>query len=191
MNNILYVNATMREDSRTDELAKYFLRRLDGNIAELKLTRENISFLNEKTLIERTDILNNNDYENDMLKYAKQFAKADIVVFAAPFWDLSFPAILKAYIENITITNVTFKYAEDGNIVGLCNAKEMYYISTSGGKYITSFGYDYVKALCQNMFGIKNTQLIYAENLDIIGNNVNEIIDSAKREIDRIRRVKT
>ena len=175
----------MREDSRTHELAKYFLKRLDGNITELKLTKENIIFLNEKTLIERTDILNDNDYENDMLKQAKQFAEADVVVFAAPFWDLSFPAILKAYIENISITNVTFKYDEDGSIIGLCNAKEMYYISTSGGKYIPSFGYDYVKALCQNMFGIKNAQLIYAENLDIIGNNVNEIMDKAKQEIDR------
>ncbi len=30
-----------------------------------------------------------------MFLYAKDFAESDIIVIAAPYWDLSFPSILK------------------------------------------------------------------------------------------------
>ena len=185
MKNILYVNATVRKESRTDELSRHVLKQMKGNITEIKLDKEKIEPLNEITLKERNSIINNKDYTNGKLKYAIQFANADSIVISAPFWDLSFPALLKTYIENIAVTGITFKYSQDGRPIGLCKANEMYYISTAGGKFLPNFGYEYIKILCKELFGIKDIKLVYAEGLDIIENDSQEIIRKAKKEIDQ------
>ena len=57
-----------------------------------------------------------------MFYYARQFAEADQIVIAAPFWDLSFPAILKAYMEQITVSGITFEYI-NGRPCGRCKKK--------------------------------------------------------------------
>ena len=183
MKNILYVNSTVGKNSRTDELARHLLKQIKGNITEVKLENEHIEPLNTETLNERNEILKNCDYQNEKLKYARQFASADTVVISAPFWDLSIPAMLKSYIENITVTNVTFKYGKDGRPIGLCKANELYFVSTAGGKFIPSFGYDYIQGLSKGLLGIPKTELIYAERLDIIGADVPTIMETAKKDI--------
>ena len=57
MKNILYVNSTVRKDSRTDELARYLLNQMNGNITEIKLDEEQIKPLNGSTLSERHSII--------------------------------------------------------------------------------------------------------------------------------------
>ena len=185
MKKILYVNSTVRKESRTDELARYLLKRMDGNVTQINLEEEKIEPLNSITLSERDEILSNNDFSNEKLKYARQFANADSIVISAPFWDLSFPATLKTYMENISVTGITFRYSESGRPIGLCKANDIYFISTAGGKFIPNFGYDYIKVLSNQLFGIKNSELIYAEGLDIKGNDVQEIMKKAKEDIDR------
>ena len=101
-----------------------------------------------------------------MLRYAGQFANADEIVIAAPYWDLSFPAILKAYLEQITVAGITFEYA-NGRPRGLCKAKRLTYVTTSGGPILDDFGYEYVKALAQKFYGIPQTKAYRAMNLDV------------------------
>ena len=184
-NNILYINSAVRAESRTNELAKYLLEKLDGNITELKLEDENLKPLNGKSLAERDFIIGSNNKDNEMLKYARQFAKADIIVIAAPFWDYSFPALLKTYIENISVLDTTFTYDEIGNAVGLCKAKRVYYVSTSGGQFIPDFGFNYLKRLFKELYGISDMRLFYAENLDIDGSDIPLIMKEAKEKIDK------
>ena len=38
-----------------------------------------------------------------------------VIVIAAPYWDLSFPAVLKTYLEQINVLGVTFDYSDDGH----------------------------------------------------------------------------
>jgi FMN-dependent NADH-azoreductase len=173
---ILFINACVRKESRTLVLANELLSGLPGEIEELKLVELNLKPLDEQRINSR--LIN-----EDEQVYAKQFAAADIIVIAAPMWDLSFPALLKLYVENITIKGITFKYTETG-IVGLCKAKKLYYISTSGGSFVPDFGYEYIKALSNVMFGISNVEIFKAEGLDIWGNNVEEILDSAIIKIE-------
>lgn len=126
------------------------------------------------------------DYTDPYFMYAKQFAEAECIVIAAPFWDFSFPALLKNYIESICVTGITFEYTDDGIPRGLCKANTLYYITTAGGPiYNYEYGFGYVKGLAQQLFGIPNAFLFKAENLDIIGNDVESIIEEAKSEIDR------
>ena len=184
MKEILYINATVGNNSRTDILARYLLSKIDGHMTEIKLESKEITPLDSNSLSERESILNSLNYDNEKLTYAKQFANSDIIVIAAPFWDLSFPAKLKVYIENICVNNVTFKYSDEGFPVGLCKAEKLYFVSTAGGKFIPDFGYNYIKSLSNNLFGIKDTDLIYAEGLDINGNDINKILNETKKKIN-------
>ena len=45
---------------------------------------------------------------------------------------MSFPAILKIYLERISVTDLTFGYSEEGAMVGLCRASKLLYITTRG-----------------------------------------------------------
>ena len=179
-NKILFINACVRPKSRTAELSKHLLDRLDGEITEVNLYKENLLPLCNKSIEKRAL----HDISGREFEYAKQFSKADVIVIAAPFWDLSFPSVLKIYFENITVSGITFEYSETGRPVSKCRAKKLYYITTSGG-YIgnNNFGFDYVKALAENFFGINDVYFFSAEGLDIVGSDVKEIMDESKRKI--------
>ena len=163
---ILFINACVRENSRTLVLAKNFLKDLNGEIIEIDLNAAEIEPLNRSGLERRESLISTGKFEDPMFQYAKQFASADEIVVAAPFWDLSFPAKLKIYIEQITVSGITFKYT-DGRPEGLCAAKKLTYVTTSGGPIFEDFGYTYVKTLAKNFYGIENTQAIRAMNLDV------------------------
>ena len=181
---ILFINACVRKESRTKRLADYLLNKLDGEIKEINLEKENIQPLTRETLDLRTNLIGAKDFDNPMFDYAKDFAKADTIVIAAPFWDLSFPASLKCYIEAINVLGLTFGYSSEGVPYGLCKAKKLYYITTSGGKIFNSeFGFGYIKSLCENFYGIKDVVLIKAEELDIIGADVENILKTAESGI--------
>ena len=120
-----------------------------------------------------------------MMKYAWQFAEADEIVVAAPYWDLSFPAILKAYFEQVTVSGVTFKNMGDGSYKKLCKAKKLYYVMTAGGPiYSPNLGYEYVKTLVSEFYGIRDITLFTAEMLDVDGADVPAIMEKAKQEVD-------
>ena len=133
MKKILYVNACFKEGSRTNELAQHLLGNLDGEIESVNLYEENIKPLDAEMLSKRDKLLESGKTDDDFLRLARQFASADIIVIAAPYWDLLFPAVLRIYLENITVCGITFRYSEKGIPVGLCKAKKLYYVTTSGG----------------------------------------------------------
>ena len=147
------------------------------------LRRKAQTALDRETLNKRTSLIEQGDYSDPMFDYAKQFASADTIVIAAPYWDLSFPAMLKTYIENIYVTGIVSAYDESGMPVGLCKAKELYYVTTAGGPYDPTYSYGYIESLAKNYFGIPKTHLVKAEMLDIIGNDAEEILN---QEVSRI-----
>ena len=114
-----------------------------------------------------------------MFRYARQFATAERIVIAAPLWDLSFPAVLKVYLENIYVTGIVTKYDENGQPVGLCRAKELYFVSTSGGPFDRRYGFEYLKSVASESFGIQDVRLVQADDLDIVGNDPEDILRKA------------
>ncbi|MBR1383897.1 MAG: NAD(P)H-dependent oxidoreductase [Ruminococcus sp.] len=175
---ILYINSCVRGESRTDRLARAVLDKM-GKYTELYLPDEDIKPLTEETLGQRTELLASNDLNDPMFYYAHQFANAEKIVISAPFWDGSFPSLLKVYIENIYAVGIVSRYDEKGMPVGMCKAQELVYVTTAGGKYIPDFSYDYIKAIAENYFGIKNTRLVMAEMLDIEGFDAEKILQEA------------
>lgn len=174
---ILYINCCVRKESRTNKLAQAVLQQLDGEIVELNLYEENLRHLDRETLAIRTALIEKGNYCNSMFDYAKQFAAADEIVIAAPYWDLSFPAMLKIYFENIYITGIVSEYGENGVPHGLCKANRLIYVTTAGGPYDPTYSYGYIESLAKSFFGISETQLIKAEMLDVEGYDAEEILE--------------
>ena len=184
---ILFINACPRKDSRTKMLADYILAKINGNVQERNLIKVAISPLSEEMLERRTALADKKDFNHPLFDLAKEFATADIIVIAAPFWDLSFPALLKIYIENINVVGITFAYNKDGTPCGLCKAKKLYYVTTAGGPIFNdAFGFGYIKELAEKFYAIPEIYCIKAENLDIENANVEQILDDTKRYIDAL-----
>ena len=181
----LFVNACVRPESRTLKLAKHVLEKLGNEYTEVNLEKENIQPLNLDTLQQRDALLNAKDFDAPMLKYAKQFADAETVVIAAPYWDLSFPAMLKNYIEAVTVNGITFTYSEEGFPVSLNNIKKVIYVTTAGGPTTNmDFGCEYITGVCKNLYGIQEIKCYKAEMLDVVGFNADEILAKTIEEID-------
>ena len=184
MKNILFVNACVRPESRTVELAKSVLCKLDGNAQQINLYEVSLAPLDLSGMQKRDFAASTQNFDDPVFDFAKQFAAADIVVIAAPYWDMMFPAVLKTYLENITVCGLTFRYCEKGFPEGMCKAKSVHYVTTAGG-FIgdNDFGFAYVKALAQNFFGISDVHRYTAEGLDIAGADAAEILQAAKEKI--------
>lgn len=176
---ILYVNCCARENSRTDILAREVIKKIGDDVVELNLYKENLKSLDGKAVAKRDSLAAAGDFSDPMFDYAKQFMSADTIVIGAPFWDYSFPSLLKTYIENVFCVGLISVYDENGVPHGTCRAKKLYYISTAGGPFIPEYSYEWIKAVVTRSFGIPETQLIYAENLDLVGYNPDEIMEKA------------
>ena len=178
---VLFINSCVRKDSRTLKLAKRLLKKLDGEIKEVTLKDISFPLVDEEFIIHRDELKNTGKYDDPMFDLGKDFANADIIVIAAPYYDLSFPAMLKQYFEQINVLGLTFTYSETGTPRGLCRAKSLYYVTTAGG-YILSddYGFGYVKALANTFYGIKDVNQIKAEGLDIIGADVEAILNNTE-----------
>ena len=179
----LYINSCARKESRTNMLASYLLEKL-GNYEEIDLYKEKIKPYGEENVNDRQYKASKFLFDDDIFNYANSFKEAQNIVISAPYWDMSFPSILKVYIENIFAVGLVCQYNEKGETIGLCRAENLYYVVTSGGKYCPDFSYDYIKYLATQCFGIKHTHLVVAENLDIVGADVEKILNDAKKGID-------
>lgn len=187
---ILFINSCVRgkERSRSKKIADEFLAEIkeingNANITEVDLMQIKPPYMTYSNFEEREKLIEEKNFTSTIFSLAKQFAAADRIVIAAPFWEYSFPAVLKAYIENVSVCGITFAYNEAGS-VGLCKAKKMMYITTRGGIVCDSQdewlenGARYLKAMC-NMYGIKEFDVIDAQGLDIWGVNAEEIVNRA------------
>jgi FMN-dependent NADH-azoreductase len=176
----LYINACVRADSRTKKLAEALLTKLFDEIMEVKLEDIDFPVTDEKFLGKRDSLIQQGRFDDDSFELARQFAGADTIVIAAPYWDLSFPAMLKQYIERINVLGITFEYTPEGFPKGLCRASKLYYVMTAGGNYVPEeYGFGYIKTLARNFYGIEDAELIKAVGLDIDGVDSDGIIETA------------
>lgn len=183
---ILFINACVRRESRTKRLADHLLSGMEDEVRELRL--ENVSFphVDEAFLRERDRLIGEQRFSSAIFDMAREFASADIIVIAAPYWDLSFPAVLKQYLEQINVVGITFRYTEDGIPQGLCRATQLYYVTTAGGNYVPEeYGFGYVKALARNFYGIGSVECVRAAGLDLIGADEGDILARAMELIGK------
>lgn len=179
----LFIDSCIREDSRTNILAEAFMEKHPGDWKTLSLVDLGLKPLNEERLDARMAYLNKGDFNNPAFDLAKEFAEAEEILIASPYYDYSFSALLKTYIENIYIIGIVSRYDETGRPIGLCRAKRLTYITTAGGPYDPSYSYEYIKRIATECFGIEECDLIYAENLDIVGYDATAIIEAKRKSL--------
>ncbi|MFL0268325.1 FMN-dependent NADH-azoreductase [Candidatus Clostridium radicumherbarum] len=196
MSKVLYIKANAKTDeaSRTYKISESFVEEYKKNnpqdeIITLDLYKEGIDFLPQDKLMELHAPKPGEGKDNPVLKYAYQFLEADKYIIASPFWNLSIPAILKAYIDYVCVAGITFKYTANGP-VGLCAGKKAVHIVARGGSYAEGpaaafeMGDRYLRTIF-GFFGITDFTTIAAEGLDIIGVDVNAIVEKAKEEANK------
>lgn len=190
MSKVLYIKANIKKEgeSRTFKVADSFIEEYKKNnpedeIVVLDLYKENIDFLRPEDLGGIFGPKDETSKHHPILKYAYQFADADKYIIAAPMWNLSIPAILKAYIDYISVTGITFKYTEKGP-VGLLKNKKAVHIVSRGGEYNNTpyeMGDRYLRTIL-GFFGIQEVETIAVENVDVMGVDLQEKMeDGIKR----------
>lgn len=183
MRKALIVDCCLRgEASRTRRLMNAFVGALPGDfeVETLMPEAEALACLTGAHFEQRQRLLEVGALDHPRFRYARQFAEADIVCIAAPFWDLSFPALLKVYIEQVSLDGITFS-ARDNRLVGLCRGTDLVFLTTRGGAYEgdpMEMGNRYLDAL-HTFFGFDRYTCIAADGLDLERADVEGILDEA------------
>ncbi len=174
MRNVLYIDCCVREgQSRTARLAESFLTALpeDCAVTRLHLMGEGLQPLYGPFFEARERLLAAGALDHPRFRYARQLAEADIAVMAAPFWDLSFPALLKIYIENVSVEGITFRSTPEG-LTGLCRGTDLVFLTTRGGFYDDGGpleqAFSYLRGI-QQFFGFGRFHAVSANGQDVQG----------------------
>lgn len=187
---ILVIDSCIRgKESRTAKLLSSCLDEMkrkapEAEVTVLKLAELNLSCLYGDFFENRQELLAQRKLDAPRFDYAHQFADADKIVIAAPFWDLNFPALFKVYIENISVDGITFYYDEDG-CHGSCKADKILFLTTRGGYYegdaaeqACGYIHEYGK-----MCGIQGFQCVAAEGLDFAPQDALQILEQSCKRI--------
>ena len=171
---LLYIDGCISQrgpDSRTRALAESFLsalreRRPAAEIETVSLGNLDIRPLLLPALVERDALAEAGDFTGPVFALARQFREADKIAVAAPLWDLSFPSLLRFYIEHISVCGLCYHYEADG-CHGDCRASRLLYLTTGGDfERPDSLGVLYWKQLAA-MFGIPRFDHVFAGGLDV------------------------
>ena len=171
---LLYVNCciSLHAPARTEQLADAFLTSWQaahpsGEIETVDLRAMAVLPLTAENLAAYETKLGEGRIEAPEFALARQFAAADRIVIAAPYWELSYPAQLRLYIERISALGIAFAYNDKGESVGLCKAEKLLFLTTAGGSLSNAnYGSDHLCALSR-MYGIPQYEFLGADLQDV------------------------
>ena len=187
MKKLLFINCCIRSKSRTEKLCRDYLDIIksesDFELQELFVPSLHLMPIDRAALEQRDADTRNQLLHTESYRLAHDFASADAIVIAAPYWDASFPSMLKVYFEHICVNKITLGYDEHGKLLKKCRATRLVYITTAGG-YIRrhSSVQIYLEELCA-MFGIEDVRFYCAQGLDIYPHKVEQILSDTLQEM--------
>lgn len=169
MNKLVVIDACVRqEESRTRRIAETIIEKLSTRyqVTTFHLPEMEIAPISPASFAERSS----GETPEWALQAARAMADADRLLIAAPFWDMSFPAVLKAFFEQTSLYNITF--ADNGeSCVGLCKCAKVLYVTTRGMDIPTGDPREqatpYIKAL-STLWGLGEVITVAAWNMDYV-----------------------
>ena len=168
MEKLMVIDSCMREGSRTRRILRAAMEGLSGryDVEMVDVNALALPPVTPETLAERSSGV----VPEGTVAVARRIASADRLVIAAPFWDMSFPAALKAFFENMSLFGVTF--TDNGRTCeGLCRCRRVMYITTRGMDIETGSARDqgssYIGAL-SSLWGLGEVITVAAWNLDYL-----------------------
>lgn len=169
--------------SRTRALAEAFLSAFreshpGAEVETVTLEALDLKPFRPAALNQRDELASVGAFGAPVFDLARQFQAADKIAAAAPFWDLSFPAVMRTYIEYISANGLCYHYEADG-CHGDCRADRLAYLTTSGDfERPESLGVLYWKQLSK-MFGVPRFDYVFAGGLDVDPAKAPELLEAA------------
>jgi FMN-dependent NADH-azoreductase len=116
---------------------------------------------------------------------------ADVIVIAAPMYNLSIPSTLKAWIDHVARRGRTFRYSENGP-EGLLKGKRVFVLVARGGVYskgAPAAAFDFQEPYLRTalgFLGLTDVTFVYLEGLAMGPEAANTNRGKALAEIDRL-----
>ena len=192
---ILQINSSARsEGSLSRQVSDYLVEVLQEKYADSELINRDLA-RSELPLVTEAHIgayFTPADQRNEAQKqlltlsdqYIAELKRAKTLVIAAPIYNFSVPAALKAWIDLVCRVGETFRYTDQGP-QGLLNIDQAYLVVSAGGTEIGSdidFNSAYLQQICR-FIGIKESHVI---NVSGSKRDSNTVIKNAGQEIDQL-----
>lgn len=209
MKKLLYIIANSKPEnmsaSRTvgrNFVNKFINNYSDFQVEELDLYNSNIPRIKYQYFDQRNHMANSTNNQqlspqdqqdiNHINSLCDQFISADVYAIAAPMWNLSFPGILKDYIDCIVQLDKTISLS-DGKPKGLLDdrPRSVVYIQSSGENIpwimggTLNKGVNYIKDIMDSI-GIENFNKLLIDDTGCTEEEKQAAIEKANGEIDDI-----
>ena len=194
--NVLSVTASARQtDSVTRRFASEMLDELHKQHARVNVVERNVSaglpFVDETWVSANfTPAEQRNDAQKAVLAgsdaLVAELSQADVLLIAAPIYNFSVPATLKAWIDQIARVGLTFNYTSNGP-VGALQGKKAYLLFASGGTELDSeidFASGYLRHI-MGFIGIDDVSFISAACFDETNEQATQAIRQQITELAR------
>ena len=129
-------------------------------------------------------------------RYIDDLFAADVLVIAAPMYNLGIPSQLKAWIDRVVVAGKTFRYTERGPEGLLPAGKKVFIAASSGGVYSGDSPAKFLEHSVSHLtavlalIGLKDVTVIRAEGVNISPEARQGAIEKARRAIGEIAATK-
>lgn len=185
---ILHINSSGRVDgSVTRDISLQLVRQLQQQNEAEKQQRdlaEGLPFIDEQWIgASFTDADQRSTEQRSALALSDELVdelqQASHIVIAAPIYNFSVPAVLKAWIDLVARPGVTFRYTENGP-EGLLEGKKAYLVVASGGVPLGS-EVDYASNYLRHVMGFLGIDDVTLVNANELGSAANDQADISQR----------
>jgi FMN-dependent NADH-azoreductase len=192
MPNILFVETSPRAGkSISSKYAQQLLQIMDSKLGSSNITSIDLNSLSPDFVDQHWLEWNYGDRDNMTEEgktkmqeneiYSDQILNTDYIVISTPIYNFSVPALLKAWMDHLSIPRKTFKF-QDGKQFGLVsNIKKVIVVSSSGQdlKSMATEGKDYFSGLLKTFFGSLGVR-----DVEILGFSDRNLVLNEKLEKD-------
>ncbi|MFJ7669064.1 FMN-dependent NADH-azoreductase [Lysinibacillus sp. NPDC097195] len=198
--NVLVVKANNRPDGISTKMYDTFMENVEGvNVTTFDVYAEDMPYFGQDLFNAFGKVQNGeelSDIESRILA-AKQkamdaFTAADVVVFAFPLWNLTIPATLQTFIDYVYQAGFTFKYDENGQLVGLMGDKKAIILNARGGYYSApeaqplEMSVNYIKNVVGGVFGMEVIEEVIIEGHNATPDKAEEIIANGLEAVKKV-----
>ncbi len=200
MAKVLYITAHPHDDTQSYSMAvgKSFIDtykdvNVNDEVVHLDLYRESIPQIDADVFSGWGKLQSGKGFEElsasekekvqRLNELSDEFINADKYVFVTPLWNFSFPPVMKAYLDSVSVAGKSFKYTENGP-VGLLTDKKAIHIQARGGVYSEGpaadmeMGHRYFSVMMQ-FYGVPEFEGLFVEGHNAMPEKAEQIKQDA------------
>ncbi len=118
-------------------------------------------------------------------RYVNELLSTDCLVIATPMYNFNVPATLKAWIDLVVRSGVTFEKVADGQLRGLCQGKRAIVLCSMGGRFAKdqiNLVEPYLR-LVGDFIGLEKVEFVYLEGTATESFDEKQALQSAERQM--------